>query len=49
MDINLFPEKKDCLELGVTEDDIKAAILDSIKVSEDAYNGKVKLLEMKGE
>ena len=49
MDVNIFTEQKDCLELGVTEDDIKAAIFDSIKVSEDAYNGKVKLLEMKGE
>lgn len=49
MDVNIFTEQKDCLELGATEDDIKAAIFDSIKVSEDAYNGKVKLLEMKGE
>ncbi|HIU35092.1 MAG TPA: NAD-dependent epimerase/dehydratase family protein [Candidatus Fimenecus excrementigallinarum] len=49
MDVNLFTEQKDSLELGATEDDIRAAIFDSIKVSEDAYNGKVKLLEMKGE
>ena len=49
MDVNIFTEQKDCLELGVTEDDIKAAIFDSIKVSEDSYRGKVQLLDMKGE
>ena len=49
MDLNIFTEQTDCRELGVTDDDIRAAIFDSIKVSEDAYNGKVKLLEMKGE
>lgn len=49
MDYNLFIDKKYCLELGVEEDDIKAAITDSIKVSQAAFDGKVKLLEMKGE
>lgn len=49
MDYNLFIDKKFCLELGVEEDDIKAAITDSIKVSQAAFDGKVKLLEMKGE
>lgn len=49
MDYNLFIDKKWCLELGVEEDDIKAAITDSIKVSQAAFEGKVKLLEMKGE
>lgn len=49
MDINLFIDNKYCKKLGVTEDDIRAAIFDSIKVSEEAYQGKVKLLEMKGE
>ena len=49
MDYNLFIDKKYCLELGVEEDDIKAAITDSIKVSQAAFEGKVKLLEMKGE
>ena len=49
MDINLFIDRKDAVELGATEDDIKAAITDSIKVSQAAYDGKVKLLEMKGE
>ena len=49
MDINLFIDRKYSLELGATEDDIVAAITDSIKVSQAAYDGKVKLLEMKGE
>ena len=49
MDINLFIDRKYAVELGATEDDIKAAITDSIKVSQAAYDGKVKLLEMKGE
>lgn len=49
MDYNLFIDKKFCIELGVEEDDIKEAITDSIKVSQAAFDGKVKLLEMKGE
>lgn len=49
MDLNIFTSDSDCRELGVTDDDIRMAIFDSIKVSEDAYNGKVKLLEMKSE
>ena len=49
MDINLFIDRKYAVELGATEDDIKAAITDSIKVSQAAYDGKVKLLDMKGE
>ena len=49
MDINLFIDRKYSEELGATEDDIKAAIFDSIKVSVASYEGKVKLLEMKGE
>ena len=49
MDYNLFIDRKYCLELGVEEDDIKEAITDSIKVSQAAFEGKVKLLEMKGE
>ena len=36
-------------ELGATEDDIKAAIFDSIKVSQAVYDGTVELLGMKGE
>ena len=49
MNLNLFTDKKYCLELGVEEDDIKSAIFDSIKLSEEAYKGTAKLLEMKGE
>ena len=46
---NLFIDKKYSVELGATEDDIVSAITDSIKVSQASYDGKVKLLEMKGE
>ncbi len=49
MDYNLFIDPKYAKELTATEDDIKAAIFDSIKVSQASYDGKVKLLEMKGE
>ncbi len=49
MDINLFIDRKYSVELGATEDDIKSAITDSIKVSQASYDGTVKLLEMKGE
>lgn len=49
MDIDLFIDKSYSVELGATEDDIVAAITDSIIVSEEAYNGKVQLLDMKGE
>ena len=36
-------------ELGVTEDNIDAAISDSVKLCLEALNGKAKLLEMKAE
>lgn len=49
MDINLFIDRRYSLELGATEDDIEAAITDSIKVSQAVYDGTAKLLEMKGE
>lgn len=49
MDYNLFIDPAKTKALGVTEDDINAAIADSIKVSQAAYDGKVKLLDMKGE
>ncbi|MBR5772190.1 MAG: NAD(P)-dependent oxidoreductase [Clostridia bacterium] len=49
MDLNLFIDRKYSEELGATEDDINAAIFDSIKVSVASYEGKVKLLEMKSE
>ena len=46
---NLFIDKKYSVELGATEDDIVAAITDSIKVSQAVYDGTAKLLDMKGE
>lgn len=49
MDIDIFYSNKYAKELGATEDDINAAITDSIKVSVEAEAGRVKLLEMKGE
>ncbi len=49
MAINLFIDRKYSVELGATEDDIKAAITDSIKVSQASYDGTVELLGMKGE
>lgn len=49
MDLDLFYDNSYTKALGVEEDDIEAAIRDSIEVSVAAYEGKVKLLEMKGE
>ena len=49
MDLDLFINDAYCRALGVQDDDIGAAIADSIRVSEAAYNGTVQLLEMKGE
>jgi dihydroflavonol-4-reductase len=49
MCMNTFIDKKWCVELGVAEDDINSAIFDSVKLSVDAFTGKQKLLEMKGE
>ena len=49
MNLNLFIDNKYAKALGVEEDDIKAAIFDSIKVSVASYEGKVQLLDMKGE
>lgn len=49
MDIDLFIDNSYAKELGATEDDMDAAIDDSIRVSVASYEGKVKLLEMKGE
>ncbi len=49
MDIRLFINRKYAVELGATEDDIEAAIFDSIKLSEAAYHGTEQLLDMKGE
>ncbi len=49
MDLDLFINNEYTKALGVEEDDIEAAITDSIEVSVASYNGTVKLLEMKGE
>ena len=49
MAVNLFIPDSFAKELGATEDNIKAAIFDSIKISQAFYDGKVNLLEMKGE
>ena len=49
MDLNLFISDGYAKELGATEDDIRAAIFDSIQVSQQAYEGKLALLEMKSE
>jgi len=49
MDLDLFINDTYCRALGVQDDDIRAAIADSIRVSEAAYKGTVKLLDMKGE
>ena len=37
------------MALLIHPDDIEAAIFDSIKLSKDSFEGKAKLLEMKGE
>lgn len=47
--MNTFINKKWSVSLGVQEDDIESAIFDSVKLSVDAFTGKQKLLEMKGE
>ena len=49
MNLDLFINNQYTKELGVQEDDIEEAIADSIRVSQASYDGKVKLLEMKGE
>ena len=49
MDLDLFINDTYCRALGVEDDDIVDAISDSIRVSEAAYKGTVKLLDMKGE
>ena len=49
MNLNLFIDNKYAKALGVQEDDIDAAIFDSIKVSVASYKGEVELVGMKGE
>lgn len=49
MDYNLFIDNKYAKELTATEDNIEAAIFDSIKLSAAAIEGKAQLIGMKGE
>ena len=49
MCMNTFIDNKWSKELGVTDDDIKSAIFDSVKLSVDAYKGTAELIGMKGE
>ena len=49
MNIDLFIDNQYAKALGVTEDDIEAAIFDSVKVSTACFNGEVKLIGMRGE
>lgn len=49
MNLNLFIDDKYAKALGVTEDDIKAGIFDSIAVSVASYKGEVELIPMRGE
>ena len=49
MDLDLFIDDYYAKMLGATEDDIEAAIFDSIKLSVEAYEGKANLVEMKCE
>ena len=49
MGMNTWIDKKYSQALGVTKDDIRSAIFDSVKLSVDAFTGKQKLVEMKAE
>ena len=49
MNVNLFIDNTQTKALGVQEDDIKAAIFDSVKVSVASYKGDVELLGMRGD
>ena len=49
MNLNLFIDNKYAKDLGVTEDDMSAAIFDSITVSVASYKGEVELVPMRGE
>ena len=49
MNLNLFIDNKYAKALGVTEDDIEAAIFDSVKVSIASVKGEVELVGMRGE
>lgn len=45
----LFIDKKWSVSLGATDDDIKSAIFDSVKLSVDAFTGRQELVDMKSE
>ncbi|HZK39601.1 MAG TPA: NAD-dependent epimerase/dehydratase family protein [Clostridia bacterium] len=49
MGMNTFIDKKWSVSLGATDDDIKQAIFDSVKLSVDAFTGKQDLVDMKSE
>lgn len=49
MCMNTFMDKKWSVELGATDDDIKSAIFDSVKLSVDAFKGTRQLVDMKSE
>ena len=49
MNMNLFIDNQYAKALGVQEDNIEAAIFDSIAVSVASYKGEVELVGMKGE
>lgn len=49
MCMNTYIDNKWAKSLGVTDDDIKSAIFDSVKLSVDAYKGTANLVGMKGE
>ncbi|MBQ7688307.1 MAG: NAD-dependent epimerase/dehydratase family protein [Clostridia bacterium] len=46
---DMFIDKKWALSLGATDDDIEAAIFESVRLSVDAVSGEKTLLEMKSE
>lgn len=49
MGMETFIDKKWSVSLGATDDDIKTAIFDSVKLSVDAFTGKQELVDMKSE
>ena len=49
MDVKLFIPDSFAKDLGATEDDIRSAIFDSVKVSQAVYDGTVELLGMKAD
>ena len=49
MCMNTFMDNKWAKSLGATDDDIRSAIFDSVKLSVDAFKGNADLVEMKSE